>query len=139
MKNWFVASGALVFVAVLALVAKPAQSDSTAASQIERGKYLVHHASMCVQCHSPRDAKGNLLSGKLLTGGAVPLSSPWPNDSWASVAPSLVAMSGYTEEQAVRLLTEGVTRRGVPPQRPMPPFAFTEEDAKAVFAYLNTI
>lgn len=138
MKKWIAASSALIFIATLALVARPAQSDN-ANVQIERGKYIVHHASLCVQCHSPRDAQGNLIQSKLLTGGAVPLSSPWPNDNWASVAPSLVNMSGYTEEQAIRLLTKGVTRRGVPPQRPMPPFAFSEEDAKAIFAYLNTI
>jgi len=130
---------AVVLAAViLGLAGRPAVSDSNEA-QLERGKYLVHNASLCVQCHSPRDVRGNLISGKLLTGGAVPLSTPWSHDPWASVAPSLVSMAGYSEEQAVRLLTEGVTRRGVPPKGPMPPYRLSVEDAKAIFAYLNTI
>lgn len=138
MKKWMAAVCGLVFVGTVALFAKPAESDATTA-QVEHGRYIVHKVALCVQCHSPRDAQGNLVQSKLLTGGAVPVSSPWPNDTWASVSPSLVGMAGYTEDQAVRLLTQGVTRRGVPPSRPMPPFSFTEEDAKAVFAYLNTI
>jgi mono/diheme cytochrome c family protein len=138
MKTWIAAAGAIIFLATLGLAAGKAQSDAGQA-QIERGKYIVHNVSLCTQCHSPRDAAGNLLTAKILSGGAVPVSTPWPNDAWASVAPSLINMSGYTEDQAVRLLTKGITRRGVPPQRPMPPFAMTEEDAKAVFAYLSTI
>ncbi len=138
MKKWYFVSGGIIFVAVLALFAKPAQSDISAL-QLERGKYLVHNASLCVQCHSPRDGQGRLVESEFLKGGPIPISSPWRNENWATVAPSLRAMSGYTEEQAVRFLTTGITRRGVPAQSPMPPFRLSEEDAKAIFAYLSSI
>ena len=70
---------------------------------------------------------------------APPAEAPPGYERMTLVQEARPGMAGYTEEQAIRLLTKGVTRRGVPPQRPMPPFAFSEEDAKAIFAYLNTI
>lgn len=138
MKKWYFVSSVIIFAAALALVAKPAQSD-VSKQQIERGKYIVHNASLCVQCHSPRDGQGRLIESEYLKGGPIPVSSPFRDETWASVAPSLRAMAGYTEEQAIRFLTTGVTRRGVPAQRPMPPFRLSEDDAKAVFAYLSSI
>ena len=36
----------------------PAADSSPAA--VERGRYLTHDVAMCVQCHSPRDDKGEI-------------------------------------------------------------------------------
>jgi mono/diheme cytochrome c family protein len=131
---------ALAALAMFAQSLKPKAAEAADESDlIARGKYIVHAMSQCVQCHSPRDAQGNLIASELLTGGRIPFSSPWPNDTWASRAPSLIDMSGYEEDQAIRLLTTGITRRGVPPQSPMPPFRMTEDDARAVYVYLNTL
>jgi len=106
---------------------------------VERGRYLVHDVALCVQCHSPRDENGNLLETKLLSGARIPFDSPYPGLSWAYQAPNIRGMTGYTEEEAVRLLTRGITRGGSPPRPPMQQFHMTTEDARAVVAYLKSL
>src|SRR5690606_30309715 len=98
------------------------QETAPAPPDPERGKYLVHHVAMCVQCHSPRDEAGNLDRTRLLTGAPIPVSSPFRGEHWAVRAPSLAGMPGYTAEEMVRLLTKGVNRNGHIPLAPMPPF-----------------
>jgi len=108
-------------------------------SSIERGKYLVHSVAQCVQCHSPRDEAGKLIESRLLTGGRIPLDSPYSNEAWATQAPNIRGFNGYSDELAKRLLMEGLTRDGRPPMNPMPPFRMNEEDAAAVVAYLKSL
>ena len=106
---------------------------------VERGRYLVHHVAMCVQCHTPRDARGKLLELRLLQGAPVPVSSPFPED-WAFRAPWLAGLPGRSEDDLVHLLRTGIVpRTGRPPDPPMPPFRMTEEDARAVAAYLKSL
>jgi hypothetical protein len=40
-----------------------------AESQIERGSYLVNTIMACGNCHSPRDANGQTIGDKALSGG----------------------------------------------------------------------
>lgn len=107
--------------------------------RVERGRYLVHHVAMCVQCHSPRDRRGELLDQRLLEGGPVPVESPYTGPRWAFTAPHLKRVPGYTEEEFVRLLRMGLTRNGTRPLAPMPPFRMTEEDARAIWSYLRSL
>jgi mono/diheme cytochrome c family protein len=58
---------------------------------------------------------------------------------WALRAPHIAGLPGYAEDEAVRLLMEGVTASGGAPLPPMPPFRMNEEDARAVVAYLRTV
>lgn len=118
-------------------VAAPA--DAPADAQIERGKYLVNHVAMCVQCHSPHDASGQIIRTKLLHGDAIPVTSPWQGVAWAYRAPHIAGLPGYSKEEAVKLLTTGVNKTGNMPKAPMPPFRMTTEDAEAVVAYLKSI
>jgi hypothetical protein len=109
------------------------------AAAIERGSYLVHHVAMCIQCHTPHDSEGNLIASRLLQGDAMPVRSPFPQVFWAPRAPHIAGLPGYSAEQGVRLLTEGITACGGRPQPPMPPFRMTREDAEAVVAYLKSL
>ena len=105
-----------------------------------RGKYFVDQVAMCVQCHTPRDESGRLLRGKYLKGAPVPVNSPpFPNMKWALRAPAIAGLPGYTAEQGVRLLTEGITADGRRPDPPMPPFRFSHADAEAIVAYLKSL
>ena len=106
---------------------------------VEHGKYLVHDVAQCVQCHSPRDGNGALLADRLLTGAPIPVRSPFPGQEWAYRAPAIAGMPGYTEEDAIRLLTRGIARSGQPPRSPMLQFHMTEQDARDVFAYLKSL
>lgn len=106
---------------------------------VERGRYLVRHVAMCVQCHTPRDEGGALEETRLLQGAPVPLRAPY-GDPWAFRAPWLAGLPGHTEDELVHLLSTGIVRRtGRPPAPPMPPFRMTEADARAVAAYLKSL
>jgi mono/diheme cytochrome c family protein len=114
--------------------------DSQPAREAERGKYFVDQVAMCVQCHTPRDASGRLLREKYLGGAPVPVKSPrYTNTKWAVRAPAIAGLPGYTSEQGIRLLTEGITADGRRPDPPMPPFRFTRGDASVIVAYLKSL
>ena len=100
----------------------------TTAEQIQRGKYLVLHVAMCVQCHTPRDQQGRLDETRLL-----------PSFAWAFRAPALAGLPGLTAEDTISLLQTGKRSDGSSPNPPMPPFRFTPEDATAVVAYLESL
>lgn len=106
----------------------------------ERGKYFVEHVAMCIECHTPRDDSGRLLRAKYLKGAPVPVKSPpYVQVKWALRAPAIAGLPGYTAEQGVRLLTEGITADGRRPDAPMPPFQFSRADAEAIVAYLKSL
>ena len=48
-------------------------------------------------------------------------------------------LPGYTPEQAVRLLMEGVSASGSTPRPPMLAFRMRREDAEAVAAFLKSL
>ena len=66
-------------------------------------------------------------------------SPPYPQMKWALKAPAIAGLPGYTEEQSIRLLTEGLTRDGKRPDPPMPQFRLNRSDAEAVVAYLKSL
>jgi mono/diheme cytochrome c family protein len=104
----------------------------------EHGRYLAEHVAMCVECHSGRDDRGNIIESEKYLGGAIPFSPPWPND-WATRAPRNKGLPGYTDSQALRLLTEGaIGRDGVQLRPPMPRFRMTPQDAADVIAFLRS-
>ena len=58
---------------------------------------------------------------------------------WALKAPAIAGLPGYTEEQGIRLLMEGVTRDGRRPDPPMPQYRLNRTDAQAVVTYLKSL
>jgi len=109
-------------------------------SAIERGRYLVHAVAMCVECHTPRDERGAPIASRLLSGAPVPVDPPpYPELAWAVQAPNIAGLVGYSDEEELRLLTEGVARQGGPPRAPMPRYRMSREDARAVIAYLRSL
>jgi mono/diheme cytochrome c family protein len=110
------------------------------AALVTRGRYLVENVAMCIQCHTPRNQAGELDRTQLFRGAPIPVNGPHFQDmDWAVKAPNIVGLLGYTEEDAIRLLTEGRTRTGTRPRPPMPPFRMSREDAAAVVAYLKSL
>ena len=106
---------------------------------VEHGRYLAEHVAMCIECHSGRDASGNILQPEMYDGGAIPFAPPWPND-WANRAPRNKGLPGYSDEQALRLLTQGaIGRDGKQLRPPMPRFRMTPQDAADVIAYLRSL
>lgn len=126
-------AGAVILAAVQVGLATAPQK------QVAHGSYLIGQVAMCVQCHTPRDAKGELDRTRLFKGAPIPLRSPFPTQSWAFVAPAIAGLPGWSNEDAGVLLTTGRRPLGYTPKPPMPPFRLSREDAEAVIAFLRSV
>ena len=133
--------GLILLVVSVAWGVSTAQMSThmSSADQLQRGQYLVEHVAMCVQCHTPRNAQGDLDRTQLLQGAPIPVPAPFPMSQWAFEAPKIAGLPGWVAEDAVRLLQTGRSARGYVPRPPMPPFRMTPEDAAAVVAYLQSL
>ena len=136
--------GIVVTVAVLASVtvavsATAGEPSSRSKGTVARGKYLVEQVAMCVDCHSPRNEKGEYVRERWLQGAAIAFKPTVPVPAWAEVAPPLAGLPGWTEAQLVTLLTTGKDQKGKPAEPPMPEYRMTREDAAAVAAYLASL
>ena len=122
--------------------AKPHADESAVTvppGNIAHGRYLAEHVAMCIECHSRRDAKGNIIESEAFLGAPIPVAPPGAND-WANRAPRNRGLPGYTDEQALRLLTEGaIGRDGKQLRLPMPRFRMTRQDAADVIAFLRSL
>jgi mono/diheme cytochrome c family protein len=109
------------------------------AGNVEHGRYLAERVAMCVECHSTRDAAGNIIEGDKYLGGNIPFAPPWTND-WATRAPRNRGLVGYDDKAAMRLLTEGaIGRDGRQLRAPMPRFFMSPQDAADVIAFLRSL
>ena len=123
----------------------PASSPASATAatslprgNVEHGRYIVERVAMCVECHSGRDSQGNIVASQRFLGGPIPLTPIWPN--WATFAPRNKGLPGYTDDLALRLLTQGaIGRRGEQLKAPMPRFRMTVQDAADVIAYMRSL
>lgn len=123
-----------------ARVAAGTESNPSRAAQIEHGRYLVHDLGMCIDCHSPRNEKGEFLPGKHLTGAVLGFAPKVPMP-WMPAAPSIAGLpAGYSEGELVHFLMSGERPRNLPPTLPpMPPYRLNKADAQAVAAYLKSL
>ncbi len=149
MHRFFVVAGATLLLAGAATAERsPVRApEGTQGSQptaisgnVEHGRYIVHNVAMCVECHSPRDAQGNIIAGQEFYGAPVPVGPPsWTTD-WALIAPRNRGLPGYDDAQAMRLLTEGaIGRDGKQLRLPMPRFRMAKQDAADVIAYMRSL
>lgn len=118
-------------------VTQPVQADLS--TQVSRGKYLVD-MSVCGACHTP-SSRGAQLPGMQFAGGDV-FELPSGNVASANITPDpATGIGNYTEETFVKALRTGYV--GTRQLSTMMPWQYysgqTEEDLKAMFAYLKTI
>jgi len=146
----------------------PAAPVAPAVSQADHGKYLVS-TSGCNDCHTPMKMGPNgpepdmtrMLSGhpEGVKVGAPPKlpdgwlaaanntftawSGPWGISYTANLTPDPSGLAAWTEDMFIRAIREGKhmgQSRPILPPMPWPVYRnFTDEDLKAVFAYLKTI
>lgn len=103
----------------------------------EHGRYLAERVAMCVECHSGRDSEGNIIDSERYLGSELPFVVL---PGWATRAPRNRGLPGYTDEMAMRLLTQGaIGRDGRQLRPPMPRFRMTPQDAADVIAFLRSL
>ena len=161
MKTFFKIVGVVVLV-VVALAAigvsylalrKPAQRPASAEKieatpeRVARGKYLVHHVSICFDCHSERTSAYALpfKPGREGVGGLV-----WNEQmgfpgtlAAANLTPDPeTGLGKWTDGEILRAIREGVNRDG-DALFPIMPYGhyrhMSDDDAKAIVAYLRTL
>lgn len=120
----------------------PAQKSATGGpdqNQIERGRYLVEEVGKCSECHTPRDANGDLDNSRYLAGAPIWIMPVRPKPNWAMRAPALAGFEGFTVDQGETILEKGVGPNGLPIQSPMHIYHMHHEDAQAIIAYLRSL
>lgn len=123
-------------VAALATLTAAPAAPAADASRVARGRHLVEHVALCADCHSPRLPTGEFDRGRWLMGAPIGFK-PLVDMPWVPIAPPIAGLPGYTDDQAVRLLTSGQSATGRPILPPMPGFRLAEDEARAVVAYLR--
>jgi len=130
--------GSLVTVAQEARkIVQASQTGSTGA--VAHGKYIVEDVAMCGNCHTPRNADGELERSRWLAGAPVPYLPARPNSDWPIVAPRLAGLPPTNDAGMITLLTTGIWITGKPLRDPMPHFHMTRPDAEDVLAYLKSL
>jgi mono/diheme cytochrome c family protein len=119
----------------------PQKNAAPAAPQgsIDRGRYLVEDVAMCEECHTPRDAGGNLDESRRLQGAQIWIVPVHANPNWANNAPALAGFGGYSDEQGEDVLEKGVGPNGEAIRQPMHIYHMNHADAQAIIAYLRSL
>ena len=153
---------AVVAAAILLVSLPSAAQQASNNAAVERGRYLVTITG-CHDCHSPKveGMKPDLaraLSGRPPTtqlptvtttevhasGDLTAWTGPWGYSIAANLTPDAATGLGtrYTEASFITTMRTGKKPNGTPVMPPMPSDVYqnmTDEDLKAIFAYLKTI
>lgn len=135
-RSWFLKL-ALSLFSVVAIAAF--QGAGSKSEQIERGRYLVEEVGQCGECHTPRDARGELLRSKWLAGAPVWFQPIHPVSNWAYAAPPIAGLGSLTKDQALQVLEKGLGPQGNPVRQPMHRYHMAAADAEAIVAYLQSL
>jgi mono/diheme cytochrome c family protein len=94
---------------------------------------------MCGDCHTPRDATGQLIAEKTLSGAPIGFRPMQPMP-FGEQAPKLAGLPDhYTPAQMATFLQTGKRPDGSMALPPMPPYRLSKEDAWAVVDYLKSL
>jgi len=131
----------LFLTVALAISTGPAKPSTRSAdtSEIERGRYLVEEVAKCAECHTPRNAQGELDRHAWLQGAPIWIMPVKHIANWADRAPALAGFPGMTDEQGERVLEQGTGPEGETLRPPMHIYHMSHADAKAIMAYLRSL
>lgn len=107
---------------------------------VKRGEYMITLAG-CGDCHTPMNDRGEYLAHLRLAGGAPITGSGRPMAASRNLTPSDDGIPYYTEDLFLEVLRTGrVKERQLSDLMPWKYYSgMTDEDLKAIFAYLKTV
>jgi mono/diheme cytochrome c family protein len=107
-------------------------------TQEQRGEYLVNLA-LCADCHTP-SVRGEPVAGRDFAGGQ-PFRGPWGRVLSANLTPDPSGIPYYDEKLFIQVMRTGqVGARTLNPLMPWGVYKnMTDDDLKAIFAYLRTL
>jgi mono/diheme cytochrome c family protein len=108
------------------------------AGPVKYGAHLVSLAG-CGDCHTAQ-VQGQNVAGMDFAGGQ-PFPGPWPMVASANITPDSTGISGYTDDSFVQVIRTGKVN-GQALNDVMPTMIYknlTDNDLKAIFAYLRTV
>lgn len=109
--------------------------------QVKHGWYLVRIAQ-CNDCHTPNDEHGNPRADMMFGGGAR-MKGAWGDVVTPNITPDPSGISHYDETMFIKTIRSGRASGGVRQLNPLMPYSYfrnmTDDDLKAIFAYLRTI
>jgi mono/diheme cytochrome c family protein len=115
-------------------------SAPKASDRLRYGKYLAD-IGHCMECHTPREAKGTLAMAKVGAGGQV-FAGPWGKSVSRNLTPHETGLKGWTDAQIATSIRTGMDRQGQPYKPPMA-FGFykniSDSDMAALIAYLRSL
>ena len=80
--------------------------------EIERGRYLVEDVAKCGECHTPRDAQGQLDHSAWLQGAPIWIMPVRPIANWAEHAPALAGFPSFTRKRASAYSRRALGQKG---------------------------
>jgi hypothetical protein len=114
------------------------QNKGTQAS-VARGKYLVEEVAKCGECHTPRDAEGNVNRDSWLQGATIWIMPVRPIKDWADSVPPLAGLPNLTAAQVETVLENGTGPNGEVLRPPMHIYHMNQTDAQSIAAYLKSL
>jgi hypothetical protein len=113
------------------------QPDQT--NVLAQGDYLVR-IGVCRDCHTPMDAQGQAIPGMEFAGG-FPLIGPYGQVASANITQAPSGIPYYTEDLFLEMMRTGMVRsRKIHDAMPWAMYGRqTDQDLKAMFAYMKTI
>jgi mono/diheme cytochrome c family protein len=130
----------LVLAALLTVLA--VVPPAAAQPLVERGRYLVEVIGACGNCHSPKDAAGEV-AGKHMAGGFRIQDEGFGTALTPNITPDRqTGIGAWTDPEIIRAIREGKGRDGRTLGPPMPYDLYrglSDADVKAMVAYLRTL
>jgi hypothetical protein len=134
------------FTPILILVACGGNDDTSIASPVERGRYIVDSVAVCQDCHTPRNEQGAPIAEQYLAGAECFVELP--NGSCLNarnLTNHETGLGNRSDDEIKRMIRDGI-RPAVTGDQPlspvMPYYVFhnmSEDDLNAVVAYLRTV
>lgn len=113
--------------------------ESNRGNAVAYGDYLVRMGA-CRDCHTPADAQGQAVPGMDFAGGFV-LTGPYGQVASVNITPAPSGIPYYTDELFLEMMRTGrVKARKIHDAMPWIGYGQqTDDDLKAIFAYIKTL